>query len=141
MAVLTLKNDLAEIQTLTEHLESVFDDRRWPQAALLRITLSAEELLANIVRHGYPDGGMHPITVTVDPAPDRLVLQFEDDGVPFDPTAQAPKPDADDIDDIEIGGWGIGIVRRYADAFTYDGSDGRNRVTLVFEIKTGSVSG
>ena len=51
-----------------------------------------EEIVSNIIRHGYADSQKHRISTTVAIHGDRVELYLEDDGVPFDPRQPVPAP-------------------------------------------------
>jgi serine/threonine-protein kinase RsbW len=92
--------------------------------------LCAEELLANMRRHGT---GSPAVSLTLERDADgRLLLAIEDDGAPFDPT-QGPEREAlGALDDARPGGWGLALIRRFADDFTYRRSETSNLVLLAF---------
>jgi anti-sigma regulatory factor (Ser/Thr protein kinase) len=89
-----------------------------------------EEVVSNIIRHGYTDDLEHQITVTFVHS-DPLELNFEDDGVAFDPSqplpARAgPSPGSDD------GGRGLVLVRSVAERLDYERTTGhRNHLTVT----------
>ena len=65
---------------------------------------------------------------------DHLDLVLVDDGDPFDPFT-APVPDlAASIEERDIGGLGVHLVRTLATRFAYERADGRNVVTLGFAL-------
>src|SRR5262245_36931756 len=68
-----------------------------------------EEIVTNIIRHGYADHQQHQISVTVSVDGDRLTLHFEDDGVAFDP--RQPVPARPESVDSDSGGRGLSLVR------------------------------
>ena len=88
------------------------------------LTLCLEELFVNVVHHGGAENVRLAVT--------RDSLEFRDDGDAFDPTQGAPKrlngPDVD----FEIGGFGLGLLRRFADRIAWKREDGWNIVTLAF---------
>jgi sigma-B regulation protein RsbU (phosphoserine phosphatase) len=92
--------------------------------------LCAEELLSNMRRHGT---GSPAVSLTLERDGDgRLLLAIEDDGAPFDPT-QGPEREAlGALDDARPGGWGLPLIRRFADDFTYRRSETGNLVLLAF---------
>ena len=49
------------------------------------IELILEETLMNAILHAFEDQGPHRVELTVQIRPADVVLQFEDDGVSFDP--------------------------------------------------------
>jgi len=60
----------------------------------------------------------------------RLIIEFVDDGRPFDPLASAA-PDLDlPADERPVGGVGIAIVRALVDEIGYRWDGSHNRLTL-----------
>jgi sigma-B regulation protein RsbU (phosphoserine phosphatase) len=95
------------------------------------VALVAEELLTNVVRAARSAEGGVRLSLECALTPSEIVLTFRDDGVAFDPTEREhPRLDVD-VADREIGGLGIFIVRRLADACRYSRRDGWN----VLEIR------
>jgi len=62
---------------------------------------------------------------------DRVVVEVEDWGVAFDPTA-APEPDFDlDLDARPLGGLGIHMIREIMDEVSYRREGDRNILTMA----------
>ncbi len=92
--------------------------------------LAVEEIVTNIIKYGYDDPNEHLVAIRISVNPDHLMIVFEDDGHPFDPT-QRPAPDVEKlIASQKIGGLGIELVRRMCDKMTYERTDSCNRLTL-----------
>jgi two-component sensor histidine kinase len=53
------------------------------------IELVFEEIVGNMVRYGAPQGGELCVQVSVEMSADRILLTFEDDGIPFDPCSRS----------------------------------------------------
>lgn len=93
--------------------------------------LCAEELLANVLRH---DATAPAVKVTIERAADRrLALTIEDSGAPFDPTQGPAREALGDLDVARPGGWGLALIRRFADEFSYRRVSTRNLVSLAFQ--------
>jgi len=61
-----------------------------------------------------------------------LTLVFADDGSPFDPTTEIDAPDVTaSLEEREIGGLGIFIVKKQMDRMEYQYENGKNILTLV----------
>ena len=75
--------------------------------------------------------------LTAEVANEVLTLMVQDHGVPFDPTQ---KEDADinaELNERQIGGLGIYLVKSIMDTMTYQRtSDGYNVVTLTKNLST-----
>jgi anti-sigma regulatory factor (Ser/Thr protein kinase) len=78
-----------------------------------------EEVVINILR----DDREHDITVSIDFFDSAIVMQFEDDGVPSDPSKHRPAAQPDSILDVQIGGRGLTLLRAAASHLEYR-SDG-----------------
>jgi len=93
------------------------------------ITLCMEELFLNAVQHGHANRA----TISVWAESNGARLEFVDDGAPFDPTIVAAKRIARPTADFEIGGYGTGLVQKFARRIRYHRSDGQNRLLLEFD--------
>jgi serine/threonine-protein kinase RsbW len=126
-----LKADLAELGPLAESIDALAADLGWGDAVAMQINLVLEELIANAINYGYPDGRAGCIAIWLDADPREIRLRIEDDGDAFDPFAVAAPNLSQDIEARPIGGLGIHFVRTYMDSCAYEYADGRNRVTLI----------
>jgi serine/threonine-protein kinase RsbW len=90
-----------------------------------------EEITANIILHGAPDGHELEVCVSLEAAGDTFVLTFEDNGVPFDPRGRLDPPPQKSLDEARIGGYGLMLVRRAATSIDYQRTvEGHNRLTV-----------
>jgi sigma-B regulation protein RsbU (phosphoserine phosphatase) len=121
-------HDLAVVDTLLDRLA---EHARLPSDAMSEIRIVCDEVLTNIMAHGFPDEREHDIAVSIEMAGGRVVLTVSDDGVPFDPRT-VPSPDTSrPLEERTIGGLGIHLVRHLVDQMTYERRDDRNVLTLV----------
>ena len=97
---------------------------------VFQLELVLEETLMNRLWHAFPDGGRHVTEVTLQLLPDTLVLQFDDDGVPFDPRQAAEPAPAASLEDARPGGLGLMLTRKAARTLDYERVAGRNRLTV-----------
>jgi anti-sigma regulatory factor (Ser/Thr protein kinase) len=94
------------------------------------LNLMLDEIVGNVIKHGYDDGLQHQIHVTVRLEGDLATLQVEDDGKPFNPL-DVQEPDLNlPIEERPIGGLGVFVVKSIADSLEYARDHGRNRVTM-----------
>ena len=99
-----------------------------------QIKLCVEELFVNIAHYAYnPDVGMAEIsidTVTDNNGKPRMVISFSDRGRPYDPLS-APEPDLEaELDERQIGGLGVFLVKTAMDSVEYEHKDGQNITTI-----------
>jgi anti-sigma regulatory factor (Ser/Thr protein kinase) len=126
-----ITNTLKEISTCIHDLGTYLSRHGMSERMRYRASLVVEEMVANIIRHGYHDARRHEIRVLAEPDRDRLKLVFEDDGIPFDPTlVPDPEPPAR-LADAPVGGLGIKMVRGVASSMQYERLGDRNRLELL----------
>ena len=105
---------------------------RAPGMAVRRTAnLVFDELVNNIISYAFADDGAHDIEVTAELTPNRLIITLSDDGIPFNIFQQEPPDTALSIEEREIGGLGVHLVRRMMDEVSYRRTTGRNVVTLI----------
>jgi serine/threonine-protein kinase RsbW len=132
----TLTGGRADFPALLDALESHLTTAGAPQAALSAVMIATDELVSNVLDHG----GAKAVSVTATLAEGLVTVQIEDDGEPFDPLA-APEPDTEAaIDDREIGGLGVHLVRRMMDETAYARVGGRNRFRFSKHFDAASAS-
>jgi len=95
------------------------------------VELAVEEALVNIFRYAYPDRPGE-VEVRCQATADRqLVIEIEDEGVPFN-LLSIPDPElSPDINQRKIGGLGIFFIRRMVDDVRYRREQDHNILTLV----------
>ncbi len=126
----TLRNDRSEIASFSRMLAAFGQRHDLAPRLVHALDLALEEILTNIMSHGYADGREHQITVRLTARPDALEAEVEDDGRPFNPLA-APKPDiTGSLHDRSIGGLGIHLARTLVDGLDYQRREGKNVLLL-----------
>jgi anti-sigma regulatory factor (Ser/Thr protein kinase) len=102
---------------------------RLPADAAWPLHLALDEILSNIVRHAYAEGGQgREIEVGFRLKDGVVELTLLDDGLAFDPLT-APQPDTTGpAEDRPVGGLGIFLLRKLMDHVEYERQAGRNRL-------------
>jgi serine/threonine-protein kinase RsbW len=127
---LTLRNHPAEISRLVDRLEAFGAESGLSPDVTFRLTLALDEIVSNVIRHGFDDDVEHQIAVTVDVGDDTIAATVEDDGAPFDPR-DAPLPNLDaPLEERKAGGLGMHLVRSTMDEVLYRREGGRNVLTV-----------
>ena len=123
-------NKLSELgrvhQTLTD-----FCRRHGLTAKVARdLNLALEEIITNIIIHGYTDDREHIISVHLNVRPGEVWVEVKDDGRPFNPL-EAPEADTTTpLEERSIGGLGIHLVRKVTDGLEYERVGDKNLFTL-----------
>jgi len=112
-----------------EALEEFGETNELPMKLVMEVTLALDELVTNVITHAYKDGPGE-VAVIVRLADGVLHAEGIDDGPPFDPLAQAAPDTSLSLEDREIGGLGLHLVRTMMDEVEYSREDDRNHVRL-----------
>jgi anti-sigma regulatory factor (Ser/Thr protein kinase) len=98
------------------------------EEAEFAIGLCVEELFLNAVTHGRANRAL----ISVSAESDGVILEFADDGAPFDPTLAQTKRIGAPSQDFQIGGYGTGLMRKFSRRMSYRRFEGMNRLVLEF---------
>jgi anti-sigma regulatory factor (Ser/Thr protein kinase) len=132
---IVIHNDYAEIVRVNRALEDLADQHALPVTLIPKLKTVIDEVLGNVIMHGYADQQVHEITTRIEFTENRLVVIITDDGVPFNPL-DFPAPDIETgLEDRKIGGLGIHIVRNMMDDMSYQRRGDQNLLTLIKELK------
>jgi serine phosphatase RsbU (regulator of sigma subunit)/anti-sigma regulatory factor (Ser/Thr protein kinase)/HPt (histidine-containing phosphotransfer) domain-containing protein len=95
------------------------------------LLLGLDEVVANIVKHGYRGDPGGSITLRVRIGQDAVSLEIRDQAPAFNPLETAP-PDLDvSLDDRPAGGLGLYLARSVVDGMEYERVGGENRLLLT----------
>ena len=99
--------------------------------ARMQLEIAVEEIFVNIASYAYEGGeGKATIRCSYDEEDEMLSVMFRDSGSPFDPIS-ASDPDVHiPIDDRQIGGLGIFMVKKSMDEVIYEREGGENILTI-----------
>ena len=114
----------AVLQFVSEQLEA----SDCPVKSQTQIAIAVEEIFVNIAYYAYrPETGGVLIRVAVG---DEVVVEFEDEGKPYDPLEQ-DDPDISAVaEEREIGGLGVFMVKNIMDAVEYR-REGDKNILLI----------
>jgi serine/threonine-protein kinase RsbW len=124
---------LSEIARVRPWIESLASRCAIPDSVQFAIHLCLEEVLSNIVLHGYDGETEGAIVVAFTAAGDgQFVLVVDDETRHFNPLEQAELPALNPNEEIWIGGQGLRILRRFADELEYEQLPAGNRLKIYF---------
>jgi anti-sigma regulatory factor (Ser/Thr protein kinase) len=129
---ITLPAALDSLEQFLEWVETALEDYSCPAKTGLQIAMVTEELFVNVASYAYPEKNGE-ITVRAGKAGDAVAVQFEDGGSPFNPL-EWPRPKTHGaIEERNIGGLGIHLMKTMTDHAGYRRLDGKNQLT-IFKI-------
>lgn len=134
-------NDFA---AFAEAIEAHLEGLGVPLATTTQLMIAFDELISNALAYGAAsDGGIgetasgpHKVVVQIDVKDGKALAEVADNGQAFDPLT-LPDPDTTlSVEDREIGGLGVHIVRKMMDDVSYSRDEGWNRLRFskTFEL-------
>ena len=145
MSILVMKhsNENKEIETMEKtfdakdeklhevisFVEEELEARGADMKTIMAVSISLEEMFVNIAHYAYPE---KEGTATVRMAFEDNVLELTliDSGIPFDPL-EIEDPDIHaGLEERDVGGLGIYMVKQYMDECRYERKDGQNIFTM-----------
>ncbi len=100
--------------------------------AVHQVEVALEEVLVNIASYAYPDGtqGEVELVCHIDASGDLTII-VKDQGASFDPLTKGLDIDTEaSIEERQIGGLGLMMVRQFMDDITYERLGNSNVLTL-----------
>ena len=137
MKELTLPAAAENIEKAVEFVNSQLEAAGCPPKVTVQIDIAIDELFGNIAHYGKDTG---EATVRVEVTEEQsVIITFIDSGIPYNPL-EKPDPDvAQSLEERQIGGLGIFMVKKSMDDITYEYKDGQNilRIKKIMERKDG----
>jgi anti-sigma regulatory factor (Ser/Thr protein kinase) len=136
--------DVDRLDELIAFIGGELENAACPEKVRLQIELAAEEIFVNIARYAYknqpstqssaPRGAFEVIVeyhIVRGQAGTVLKLSFIDRGEPFNPLEHDDPDLAVPLEERQVGGLGVLIVKRTMDTIDYSFDGGMNRLTIA----------
>jgi serine/threonine-protein kinase RsbW len=132
----TLGSNLEELVRLTEILEDWGVNESLEPSIVGVFNVCLDEIITNIIKHGYESSGKSgTIQLELAVGPGWAEAVTLDQAPAFDPLAKATPDTGLALEDREIGGLGIHLVREMMDRVAYQYVDGSNRFLMRKNLK------
>jgi len=126
----TVKNRIEDLLRVNSLFESFATQHDISGRLRYHLLVSIEEILTNIIKYGFDEEGVHPIHITFRRVEEQIEMEFEDRGREFNPL-EIGDPDLDSpIEDRQLGGLGIHLVKKMVDEAKYRREGDRNILLL-----------
>jgi serine/threonine-protein kinase RsbW len=131
-------NNLSELESLVAFVQKTSDE--WNLSPKLRFNLNLvlEELVTNTISYGYHDIPNQDQTINIVMVLDdgKLSITITDRAQAFNPVQKEdPSIHNKSIEEREVGGLGIYLVKQLMDEIEYKREDGQNVLVLRTELK------
>ena len=131
--ILTLKNDMANLEKLHSFVEEIQQSQFASKKCLFETNLALEEIFSNVLSYGFNNHADHFIKITITTVQGVLNIRVEDDGKPFNPL-EAKEPTLQyDIENCALGGLGIHLIKHFMNDLRYNRYQNKNVLTMKKE--------
>lgn len=97
-----------------------------------QIMIAADEIFSNIARYAYnPDVGGAAVRIAVE---QDIIIEFEDSGIAYNPLLEDTSDTSLSLEEREIGGLGIFMVKNIMDSVKYRRDGNKNILTIKKKI-------
>jgi len=135
---LAIEAELGRIADVLEAVQAFAEQVDLPTGVGQKLGIILDELLNNSISYGFEDPSGHEIGVHIHTSTHRLTLKVSDDGIPFNPFTLSNPDTSLGIEDRQIGGLGVMLVREMTDSQDYERQSGRNIITLGINLSSNS---
>ncbi len=137
---LGVRNRLEDLTRLLREADRFARAHRLGVPARRDLHVALDEIVSNIIRHGYSHDGPYDIRIHLAAGRDHLEVRITDDAPPFDPLSAAAPDLAAPLANRPVGGLGLELVRRLMDHVEYRRRRGRNELVLKKAVGRGGTS-
>lgn len=124
MNSLKLKVELGQLRILNEFIDDNYPNKD------IALKLVVEEIFVNIVNYSNAEY----IIVNIE-SDNNLTIEFIDNGIQFDPTLKEDPKTPKSLDETQIGGLGILLVKNYADEIIYTYENNENHLKVIKKVE------
>lgn len=128
-----LLNKPEELIRLKEWLNKICDHHGISDKTCFFIELVLEEAVTNVFSYAYEKTEDHRFLVELCLSVSDVSITIKDDGVAFNPLQQQEPVKANSIEDAQIGGMGIHLIKSYTKLVDYFWKDGTNNLVMVLD--------
>lgn len=128
---ITVDANVANLEVVTDFIDDLLTADSCRPAALIQINIAIDEIFSNVAYYAYSEGS-GKVTVAYDFRPDSssVAISFTDSGIPFNPLEHRDPDITLSLDEREIGGLGIMMVKKTMDSVDYRFDNGCNILTI-----------
>ena len=115
------------IETVTDFVNDYLETLDCPMRIQMKIAIVIDEVFSNITYYAYEDGS-GDVIVRIERTADSkgVLLTFIDNGKPYNPIEKEDPDITLTLDERQIGGMGIFMVKNIADKIFYEYIQGQN---------------
>lgn len=129
---ITVKATLDNLDTVLGFIEVNLESIKCPMKIAMKIAVCVEELFVNVANYAY-EGCVGDCVISIennDNNPSKVKITLVDQGKNFNPLEKEDPDTTLDVEQREIGGLGIFMVKNIMDAIFYERKEGNNIIIV-----------
>ncbi len=127
-------NDLRQLQPLADRIDAALASYHLPESVAFGVHMAFDEIFSNAVKYAGNENRSVQFAIAIFVSGNRLILEMEYDGVAFN-LLEVPPPVIDlPLQQRQIGGLGLHLVRQWVDEAEYRHENGRNKLRLTIRF-------
>lgn len=136
MRELKIDAEIDNLERVQEYVNQALERAGFGLKQIMQISLAVEEIFCNIANYAYkPDKGEARIYCEVKKDnPDRMVIEFIDEGTPYNPLDREDPDIKLSLEERQVGGLGIFLTKKLMDSMEYR-HEGTKNILIVTKIK------
>lgn len=128
MKELVIEAKTENLPEVLAFVEGALEEAECPFDVQTQVAIAVEEIYVNIAHYAYnPETGNAVIRIQIG---DEVYIEFEDNGVPYNPLENETPDITAGAEEREIGGLGIHMVKTMMDAVEYK-HDGNKNLLII----------
>lgn len=129
MRELTLLAQTENLEKVLNFVNDILEEHNCPMYVQLELDIAVEELFVNIAHYAYTPG-IGQATIQVSVKDNYITIGFQDSGIPYNPWEKKDPDITLSLEERQIGGLGIYMVKNSMDEVSYAYENGKNVVTI-----------
>ncbi|MEA3210197.1 MAG: serine/threonine-protein kinase RsbW [Chthoniobacter sp.] len=130
-----LPADVKEIERLNRLVRQFGELHELPLRTLYGMNLALDEAVTNVILYGFDNPAGQEVKVCVEVADSEVRGEVTDAGREFNPLTVPPPNLAAPLEERELGGLGIHLLRSLMDKVTYRRENAKNVLTMSKRIR------
>lgn len=138
MRELKIEAEVNRLEEVQEYVNEALEEAGFGIKQIMQVNLAVEEIFCNIANYAYkPARGEARICCDVKKEnPDRVVIEFIDEGIPYNPLEREDPDIMLPLEERQVGGLGIFLTKKLMDSMEYR-HEGAKNILVVTKIKEG----
>lgn len=128
-------NTLEDSKRVVHRLENFMVEHSISFSIINKVLMCVDEIVTNIVTHAYKDKLEHTVYLESRVENGQISLEFRDDGNAFDPTQQTGPNTELSVEERDIGGLGLHLVKSLMDKMEYEREGDYNVLKIIKKIE------